>query len=243
MFSRSLNRPIAAAAAALAIAGGAFGIVNATSSGSSSAATAATSAQVRSTAYGGHFGSGGGGGSNARSRGATGGASGTVSSVSSSGFTLETSAGQKVTIKETSSTAYLNGTKSASAKAVSTAKPVLALGTVDGSTITASQVIVRPTSSASRPSSPGKVVPFKRGSQSTAKSVGQVPAGYQQGSGTLVSGTAANQATKAALAVYPGGIVDRVVRLASGGYEVHNIGVNWPHHVFVSRNFTVVGAD
>jgi hypothetical protein len=25
-------------------------------------------------------------------------------------------------------------------------------------------------------------------------------------------------------------------------YEVHNIGVNWPHHIFVSRDFKVVGA-
>ncbi len=28
-----------------------------------------------------------------------------------------------------------------------------------------------------------------------------------------------------------------------GEYEVHNIGVNWPHHVFVSQDFKVVGAD
>jgi hypothetical protein len=28
-----------------------------------------------------------------------------------------------------------------------------------------------------------------------------------------------------------------------GTDEVHNIGVNSPHHVFVSQDFTVVGAD
>ena len=50
-------------------------------------------------------------------------------------------------------------------------------------------------------------------------------------------------ATEAALAAYPGGIVDRVVKLSNGEYEVHNIGVNWPHHIFVNQNFKVVGAD
>jgi hypothetical protein len=65
----------------------------------------------------------------------------------------------------------------------------------------------------------------------------------QQGSGTIVSGTAANKATEAALAAYPGGIVDRVVQLSNGEYEVHYIGVNWRHHIFVNQDFTVVGAD
>jgi hypothetical protein len=64
-----------------------------------------------------------------------------------------------------------------------------------------------------------------------------------QGSGTIVSGTVANQATEAALAAYPGGVVDRVVKLSNGEYEVHYIGVNWPHHVFVNQDFKVAGAD
>ena len=75
-----------------------------------------------------------------------------------------------------------------------------------------------------------------------AKQVGQIPADYSQGSGTIVSGTEANKATEVALAGYPGGIVDRVVELSSGEYEVHNIGVNWPHHIFVSHDFKVLGA-
>jgi hypothetical protein len=87
------------------------------------------------------------------------------------------------------------------------------------------------------------VVPFKRGAPSTSKQDGQVPANYSQGSGTIVSGTAANKATTAALAAYPGGVVDRVVKLSNGEYEVHNIGVNWPHHVFVDKSFKVVGAN
>jgi hypothetical protein len=87
------------------------------------------------------------------------------------------------------------------------------------------------------------VVPFQQGAPSTAKQVGQIPANYTEGDGTLVSGTAANKATEASLAAYPGGVVDRVVKLSNGEYEVHNIGVNWPHHVFVDQNFKVVGAN
>jgi hypothetical protein len=48
---------------------------------------------------------------------------------------------------------------------------------------------------------------------------------------------------EAALAAYPGGIVDRVVQLSNGEYEVHYIGVNWPHHVFVNQDFKVIGAN
>jgi hypothetical protein len=107
-------------------------------------------------------------------------------------------------------------------------------------TITATQVIVQPTSV---PESSTKVVAFKRGAPSASKQAGQIPASYKQGSGTIVSGTTADDATKAALAAYPGGIVDRVVKLSNGEYEVHNIGVNWPHHVFVNQDFEVVGAD
>jgi len=28
-----------------------------------------------------------------------------------------------------------------------------------------------------------------------------------------------------------------------GEYEVHCIGVNWPHHIFVNQDFKVVGAN
>jgi hypothetical protein len=94
-----------------------------------------------------------------------------------------------------------------------------------------------------RSSSAAGVIPFQRGAPTTPKKVGQIPANYSQGSGTIVSGTTANRATEAALAAYPGGVVDRVVKLSNGEYEVHNIGVNWPHHVFVNQHFKVVGAD
>jgi hypothetical protein len=155
-----------------------------------------------------------------------------------------TPAGQKVSVNKASSTTYQNGTTPTSASAITKGESVLVLGTTNGTTITASQVIVQPTPAAgSATSSSSGVVPFQRGAQSTSKQVGQIPANYSQGSGTIVSGTAANKATQAALAAYPGGVVDRVVKLSNGEYEVHNIGVNWPHHIFVNRSFKVVGAN
>ena len=157
---------------------------------------------------------------------------------------MSTSAGQKVTVDEVSSTTYLRGTSSTSASAITTGEPVLVLGTTNGTTIAATQVIVQPTGGGgSSTSSAVAVIPFQSGAPTTTKHVGQIPANYRQGSGTIVSGTAANRATEAALATYPGGIVDRVVLLSNGEYEVHNIGVNWPHHIFVNQNFTVVGAN
>jgi membrane-bound inhibitor of C-type lysozyme len=233
MFSTKRSRIIAAGVAAIAIGGGSYGIVTATSSSASATPTASSSPVG---------GSGSGGGSNARSGPAAGGTVGTVSSVSSSGFTLTTATGQKVTIKEASSTTYEKGTSAATVSVVTTGQPVLVLGTTDSTTITATQVIVAPPStSASNPG--GHVVAFSQGAKGSSEQVGQIPADYTQGSGTLVSGTAADKATEAALAAYPGGIVDRVVALGNGDYEVHCIGVNWPHHIFVNQDFQVIGAD
>jgi hypothetical protein len=157
---------------------------------------------------------------------------------------MSTSAGQKVTVDEASTTTYQNGTSSTSASAITTGESVLVLGTTNGTTITATQVIVQPTGSGgSAASSAAGVVPFQRGAPTTAKQDGQIPANYTEGSGTIVSGTTANKATEAALAAYPGGVVDRVVQLSNGEYEVHYIGVNWPHHIFVNQDFQVVGAS
>jgi hypothetical protein len=147
-----------------------------------------------------------------------------------------------VTVNEASSTTYQNGTSTISASAITKGQSVLVLGTTNGTTITATQVVVQPTGAAASSAAAG-VVPFTRGAPSAAKSVGQIPANYTEGSGTIVSGTTANKATEAALAAYPGGVVDRVVKLSSGEYEVHYIGVNWPHHIFVDQNFKVVGAN
>jgi hypothetical protein len=239
VLSQKLNRPIALTGAAIVVGAGAYGIVGATAGNGSGTTIAASSSSATSGLP-----IAGGGGSNARSGPAAGGSIGTVGSVSKSSFTLTTSAGQKVTVKKVSSTKYRKGTSLTSASAVKKGKTVLALGTTNGTIITASQVIVQPNvtaGSATFPVTP--VVPFQRGAPSTSMQDGQVPATYSQGSGTIVSGTTANKATKAALAVYPGGIVDRVVKLSGGEYEVHNIGVNWPHHIFVDQSFKVVGAN
>jgi hypothetical protein len=155
---------------------------------------------------------------------------------------MSTSAGQQVTVKEASSTTYRNGTSSTSASAITKGQSVLVLGMTSGTTITATQVIVQPSDGGSAASSAAGVVPFKRGAPSAAKKVGQIPSNYTEGSGTIVSATTANKATEVALAAYPGGVVDRVVKLSNGEYEVHYIGVNWPHHIFVSQDFKVVGA-
>jgi hypothetical protein len=164
--------------------------------------------------------------------------------VSTSSFTISTPAGQKVTVDKVSSTAYRNGTSSTSASAIRKGQSVLVLGTTNGKTITASHVIVQRThGGGSASSSTGGVVPFQRGAPSASKQVGQIPANYVQGSGTIVSGTTANKATEAALAAYPGGVINRVVKLSSGEYEAHNIGVSWPHHIFLSQDFKVVGAN
>jgi membrane-bound inhibitor of C-type lysozyme len=231
MFSRKLTRSFVIGVAAIAVAGGSYGIVS-TTSGSSPAAASSGPAGPGS----------GGGGSNARSGPAAGGASGTVGSVSTSKFTMTTSAGQKVTVDEASSTTYQKGTSPATASAVTAGEPVLVLGTTDTTTITATQVIVQPPSSpASNPG--GQVIPYSEGEQGSTQKMGQIPSDYTQGSGTIVSGTAATKATEAALAAYPGGIVDRVVAIGNGDYEVHYIGVNWPHHIFVNKNDQVIGAD
>jgi len=227
MLTPRLIRPLAIAAAIIVIAGGVYGIVSAASSNASAGAGAGQPAA----------------GSNARSGPAAGGVVGTVSSVSTSSFTVSTSAGQKVTVKRTSSTTYRMRTRSTSARAITNGKPVLVLGTTNATTITATQVVLQPASGGSATFSPSKVIAFTRGAPTTSKQDGQIPANYSEGSGTIVSGTTADKATKAALAAYPGGVVDRVVKLSNGEYEVHNIGVDWPHHIFVNKHFKVIGAN
>jgi hypothetical protein len=227
MLMPRLTRPLAIVAAVVVIGGGAYGIVGATSGSGPASAGLTRTAQA---------------GSNARSGPAAGGVIGTVATVSTSSFTVSTAGGQKVTVHTASSTTYKQGTSSTSASAIKKGASVLVLGTASGTTITATQVIVQP-SGGSGSSTASQVVPFKRGAPATAKQVGKVPANYTEGSGTIVGGTAANKPTVAALTAYPGGVVDRVVKLSNGEYEVHNIGVDWPHHVFVDASFKVVGAD
>jgi len=229
MFSRKLIGSIAVVAMVIGVAAAAYAL-QVSGSGALAVARSAPGSS--------------GGGSNARSGPAAGGTAGIVDSVSASGFTVSTATGQKVTVNEASSTTYQQGTSSASASAITTGETVLVLGTTSSTTITATQVIVQPTGDhGSAASSAAGVVAFQQGARSTSKQVGQIPANYCRGSGTIVSGTTANNATQAALAAYPGGVVDRVVQLSDGEYEVHYIGVNWPHHVFVNQAFNVVGAN
>ncbi len=182
-----------------------------------------------------------GGGSNARSTNAAGGSVGTVSSVTSSGFTLSPPHGGTVTVKETSSTVYEQGTLKAAASSIAKGTEVLVLGKVNSTTITASQVVLKP--AINLKSASAHVISFQKGAAGSSKSVGQIPKDYTQGSGKLLSGTKATKATEAALKAYAGGVIDRVVQLSNGDYEVHNIGVNWPHHIFVNKDFKVIGAN
>ena len=91
--------------------------------------------------------------------------------------------------------------------------------------------------------SAGKVIPFQRGVPGASTVVGEIPASFRAGTGTIITGTSANKAKAAAEAAYPGGTVNRVVLLSDGDYNVHMIALNWPHHVFVDQNFKVVGAE
>jgi hypothetical protein len=240
MFSNKRSKVIAVAAAAGVIAS--VAACSSTTGTASSAPTTATATPAASNSSSPAGGSGSGSGSNAKSGPAAGGSIGTITSVSSSGFTLTTSTGEKVTIKEASSTTYEKGTSTATSAAVTTGEPALVLGTTDSTTITAAQVIVQPPdTSGSNPG--GKTIGYAKGKQGSTEKVGTIPADYTQGSGTLASGTTADKAAEAALAAYPGGVIDRVVELSNGQYEVHDIGVNWPHHIFVDQDFQVIGAD
>jgi len=71
---------------------------------------------------------------------------------------------------------------------------------------------------------------------------GQVPENWRPGTGTIITGEAADKAKAAALVKYPGGSVNRVLKLSDGSYAVHIIKIRWPHHVFVSKTFEVTGA-
>jgi hypothetical protein len=232
MSSRKLTRSVVVGLAAVAIGAGSYGIVSATTgSGSTTASSGSPTASS---------GSGGGPAASARTGPEAGGSAGTISGTSASGFTLTTAGGQKVSITDTSSTTYENGESPASAAVVTTGQRVLVLGTVNSTTITATQVIAHPP--ASPASTASQVIAFQKGTSGSTKTVGQIPADYTQGQGTIATGTVAGKAAEAALTAYPGGIVDRVVELSNGDYEVHTIGVNWPHHVFVNHDFKVIGA-
>jgi hypothetical protein len=169
-----------------------------------------------------------------------GGATGLVASTFASGFTITTATGVQVTVNETTSTRTVGGKPSDLRVGTS----VLVLGLDDTATITADWVVIQPhgDGGAAAAKTHG-VVPFEPGVPSPTQSVGTIPTSYTQGAGTLVSGIQAWIPVTVAQIVFPGGIVDRVVLLSDGSYEVHNISINWPHHVFVSKDFVFLGAE
>ena len=70
---------------------------------------------------------------------------------------------------------------------------------------------------------------------------GQAPQNWSPGTGTIITGAAADKATAAAVAKYPEGTVNRVLQLSDGSYAVHRIGTAAPHHILVSTTFEVTG--
>jgi hypothetical protein len=185
-----------------------------------------------------------------RSPPSDGGVMGTVDSLSPTGFVISTGAGRKVNVETASSTTYRKGKSSTSASAIAAGASVMVLGKVgfgaqglQASAVTAGVVIVQPAAAGgSAPAAPA--APFQRGAPAAEKRVGEIPADYVEGEGTIMNGPDAHKATEAALAstYYGGGLINRVVKLKTGVYEVHNVTVPWPHHIFVNQDFKVVGA-
>jgi hypothetical protein len=169
-----------------------------------------------------------------------GGATGIVTTTFATGFTMTTTTGIEVTVNEIYSTKTVDGP----ARDVRKGASVLVFGMDDGATITADWVVIQPRGDGGAAAAKANgVIPFELGVASPVQSVGTIPAAYTQGEGTLVSGIQAYIPVAVAQARYPGGIVDRVDHLSDGSYEVHNFSINWPHHVFVSKDFMFLGAE
>jgi hypothetical protein len=177
---------------------------------------------------------------------ADGGSNGIVATTFESGFTITTATGVVVTVNETPFTKTVDATGESVdfGHNIRQGTSVLVVGLDNAATITADWVVIQPLGDGGAAAAKAQgVIPFETGVPSPAKSVGTIPASYTEGGGTLVSGTLAYVPVWVAQAVFPGGIVDRVVSLSDGSYEVHNAGINWPHHVFVSKALVYLGAE
>jgi hypothetical protein len=193
---------------------------------------------------------GGGGGPQGGERAppSLGGTVGTVDSVSASGFAVTTAVGRKATVETSTSTIYRKGKGTASASAPKVGERVLVVGLMKvgmgeengTANIKADKVIVQPTGLDKAVNAEAGGGP---GAPPVAKDVGKVPGNYVQGEGTIVVGEEATKAIEAALTGYTGGMINRVVKLSTGEYEVHNVAVRWPHHIFVSKDFKYMGAQ
>lgn len=244
-FSRKRNIAVTAGMAVVAVAGVTIGLVSTSGSPSSSTTASSSGGGTASNGPRGPFAAGAGQGSNARAVNEPGGTSGTVGGVSGSGFTVTTTVGEQITVDESSSTTYQNASNGTSAPAaasvVTTGEGVLVLGTVNGATISATQVTVEPAGSAYTTAS-SDVTGMQQGQKNTSQAYGTIPSDYVEGQGTIVGAGTSDEAVASALQQYPGGIVDRVVLLADGDYEVHDIGTNI-HHIFENSSFQVIGAN
>ena len=201
---------------------------------------------------GGPGGPGGPGGQGARPPRAPpseGGIVGTVDSVSPSSFEVSLPSGAKATVATSPTTTYRMGANSASANAVAPGQPILALGIIQDvqgqrkTTVQASQVIVKPPGVTVAAPATGTDGGFQRGQQAAKKSDGNPPADYVEGAGTIVGPAESDRAIVAALTAYPNGVVNRVVKINATTYEVHHVGVPWPHHVFITTDFKYIGAN
>jgi succinate dehydrogenase/fumarate reductase flavoprotein subunit len=96
--------------------------------------------------------------------------------------------------------------------------------------------------SSSSNGSSGTATASQAAAPTSAPQAGQVPQGWQPGSGTLITGAAADKAKAAALAAGYQGTVNRVLKLSDGSYAVHLFATSAPHHVFVSQDFKVTGS-
>jgi hypothetical protein len=90
-----------------------------------------------------------------------------------------------VTLTEKSATTHENGMSPASASAVTNRPASPRTGTADSTTITATEVIPHPPASVS--STASEVIPFSTRTADPTKTIGQIPADYTQGQGTIAT--------------------------------------------------------
>jgi hypothetical protein len=95
-----------------------------------------------------------------------------------------------------------------------------------------------------RAGGPGQARPHQGGPGQAApdqsSQSGQIPQNWRPGTGTLITGAAADKVKALALAKYPG-TVNRVLKLSDGSYVAHMFATTGPHHVFVSKDFKITG--
>jgi hypothetical protein len=96
-------------------------------------------------------------------------------------------------------------------------------------------------SNAGNTSGTASAAPHAQSAHGGPSPAGEVPQNWSPGTGTVITGAAADNAKAVAVAKYPGGTVNRVLQLSDGSYAVHRIGTPAPHHVFVNKDFKVTG--